>query len=287
MQRRIYFLYTGEYYDGVSDLYYLRAIYLSTASEIQSVLMNKYEIYYMSVLSGMMNYTLTSIMGGTEEECEKAFIKGMLMGAFLGGLQYFVVGAQIISLAQFYLISASASTTMSLTLHFFAILNGNKKEAVITGVLALLSFVTLCDAYNMNFTAEVIGEKGSFNVKYDNSNPKEVSIKSGKNTVEVNGKTVYTDDGTFDPFFVDKQGRTNIERMEQGLAPIGTDGKSVNIHHIDQTNDGPVMEIIATDHQKNYSDLHTNTGQEPSKIDRKEFNSWRRTYWKWRSKHSD
>lgn len=46
--------------------------------------------------------------------------------------------------------------------------------------------------------------------------------------------------------------------------PIGTDGKSVNIHHIDQTNNESVMEITATEHQQNYSNLHTNTGQSPS-----------------------
>lgn len=91
------------------------------------------------------------------------------------------------------------------------------------------------------------------------------------------------DNSTFDPNLVDKQGRTNIQRMEQGLAPIGTDGKSVNIHHIDQTNDGPVMEITATQHQQNYSELHTNKGQMPSQINRTKFNSWRRGYWEWRS----
>lgn len=101
--------------------------------------------------------------------------------------------------------------------------------------------------------------------------------------IEINGKKVILDDNTFDPNFVDKQGRTNIQRMEQGLAPIGKDGKSVNIHHIDQTDAGTVMEITATNHQKNYALLHTNTGQNPSKINRKAFNKWRRDYWKWRA----
>ncbi len=110
---------------------------------------------------------------------------------------------------------------------------------------------------------------------------------SGKKTVVVNGKTVTMDNSIFDPNFVDRQGRTNIQRMEQGLAPIGTDGKSINIHHIDQTNNGPVMEIMATEHQQNYSKLHTNIGQAPSQINRSEFNSWRRGYWEWRSHNLD
>ena len=106
-----------------------------------------------------------------------------------------------------------------------------------------------------------------------------------KKLVDVFGKTVTMDNSTFDPNFVDKQGRTNVQRMEQGLAPIGRDGKSVNIHHIDQTNSGPVMEITATEHQQNYSNLHTNIGQEPSQIDRNAFSSWRKEYWQWRSKN--
>lgn len=75
--------------------------------------------------------------------------------------------------------------------------------------------------------------------------------------------------------------------MQEDLAPIGVDGKSVNLHHVDQTNDGTVMEITATEHQQNYSTLHSNTGQEPSQIDRNEFNKWRKQYWRWRSENLD
>lgn len=114
----------------------------------------------------------------------------------------------------------------------------------------------------------------------------DTSPNNGKKTVEVNGKTVTMDNSTFDPNYVDSKGRSNLQRMEQGLAPIGTDGKSVHIHHVDQTNNGPVVEITATQHQQNYSFLHSNTGQAPSKIDRNEFNSWRSSYWKWRSGNS-
>ena len=121
----------------------------------------------------------------------------------------------------------------------------------------------------------------------DVKNAGEELVESGKKTVDVNGKSVTMDNSTFDPNFVDKQGRTNVQRMEQGLAPIGTDGKSVNIHHIDQTNNGPVMEITATEHQQNYSKLHTNIGQSPSQINRTEFNSWRKGYWEWRSHNLD
>ena len=112
-----------------------------------------------------------------------------------------------------------------------------------------------------------------------------IATEKGQKTVDVNGKRITIDNNTFDPYFSDKHGRTNIDRMKHGLAPIGTDGKSVNIHHIDQKNDGSLMEITATEHQKNYKKLHMNTGTEKSYVNRKEFYSWRKSYWKWRSKN--
>jgi len=88
----------------------------------------------------------------------------------------------------------------------------------------------------------------------------------------------------FDPHFVEpRSGLTNIQRMQRGLAPIGRDGKPVNLHHVDQTNTGPIREITATEHQQNFSNLHQNTGQNPSQINRQQFDKWRQDYWIWRA----
>lgn len=108
-------------------------------------------------------------------------------------------------------------------------------------------------------------------------------INEGAGKAEFNGKTVIQNDKLFDPNRIDGKGQTNIQRMQNGRAPIGYDGKPVNMHHIDQTNTGPVMEMSATNHQQNYSNLHQNTGQLPSQINRNEFNLWRNDYWRWRS----
>ncbi len=70
--------------------------------------------------------------------------------------------------------------------------------------------------------------------------------------------------------------------MKKGLAPIGNDGKSVNLHYVDQKNDGDILEILQSEHQSNYKQLHQNTGELPSEINRKEFNQWRKEYWKQR-----
>ena len=103
----------------------------------------------------------------------------------------------------------------------------------------------------------------------------------GVRTIEVNGRKIIQNDKLIDPSRIDSStGLTNKQLMEQGKAPIGPDGNRINIHHINQTNDGPVMEITSTDHQQNSKILHTNTGQYPSKINRNEFNAWRIQYWK-------
>lgn len=100
---------------------------------------------------------------------------------------------------------------------------------------------------------------------------------------KVNGKLVLVDNSTFDPYYIDDLGRSNIERMSSGLAPIGYDGYSVEIHHMDQTDTGAVVEMQRTVHKSNYDKIHSNTGQYPSEINRPEFNKWRNLYWKWRS----
>ena len=67
--------------------------------------------------------------------------------------------------------------------------------------------------------------------------------------------------------------------MKDGLAPIGPDGKPVSLHHADQTDFGPLVEMETMYHQENYSSLHSNTGQESSQIDRGTFDSYRESYW--------
>lgn len=98
------------------------------------------------------------------------------------------------------------------------------------------------------------------------------------------GQKVYKNDGLFDPNHIDARGRSNLERMKRGLAPIGKDGKSLNLHHADQKPNGPLYEVSDSMHKEYYTDIHTNTGQAPSKIDRKAFDIFRAEYWAERAK---
>lgn len=55
-------------------------------------------------------------------------------------------------------------------------------------------------------------------------------------TIEFINVKVYQRDDIIDINMKDARGRTNLERMKKGLAPLGPDGKSINLHHTTQRN---------------------------------------------------
>jgi hypothetical protein len=108
--------------------------------------------------------------------------------------------------------------------------------------------------------------------------------KYWKRTVEFQGLKVYQRDDLIDPGRVDRRGRTNVQRMRAGAAPIGPDGKSLEFHHLLQTDDGPLAEVTRTFHAENRRILHINPPSIPSGINRPSFDVWREQYWKNRAK---
>lgn len=100
-----------------------------------------------------------------------------------------------------------------------------------------------------------------------------------KRVTDFEGTKVYQRNDLIDPNIVDKLGRTNGQRMQQGLAPIGPDGKPLNLHHMLQTQDGPVAEITQTFHQQNSGTVHINPNTIPSGVSRPSFDAWRQRYW--------
>ncbi|WP_372239766.1 DUF637 domain-containing protein [Pseudomonas sp. SCB32] len=111
-----------------------------------------------------------------------------------------------------------------------------------------------------------------------------------KEPIQFSGNKVYQRDDLFDPNLVSSWrdggkvvSGTNIERMASGRAPIGVDGKSVNLHHTTQTQDGPIAEMTQTFHQQNSSVIHINPNTIPSGIDRIAFDKWKAQYWEQRA----
>ncbi|ASV87933.1 filamentous hemagglutinin family N-terminal domain protein (plasmid) [Ochrobactrum quorumnocens] len=98
--------------------------------------------------------------------------------------------------------------------------------------------------------------------------------------IVINGNKVYQRNDLIDPKYVDpKTGKTNLELMQSGRAPIGPDGNPINLHHMTQSQSGPIAELTQTFHQKNSGTIHVNTWDIPSGINRAEFAKWRREYW--------
>ncbi|QBH00764.1 RHS repeat protein [Xanthomonas oryzae] len=95
------------------------------------------------------------------------------------------------------------------------------------------------------------------------------------------GRTVYQRDDLFDPAKksswkdpVTGEWRrgTNIDRMGQGLAPVGTDGRSVQLHHLTQVERhgmtgqrGSLAEILESTHQAHTKTLHVPFPRNPNK----------------------
>lgn len=81
---------------------------------------------------------------------------------------------------------------------------------------------------------------------------------------------------------VDSFGRTNLERMEQGLAPL-KEGQPIELHHVGQGMDSPLAELTRFEHRSegNYSVLHE-TGKE-STIIRELFDAERAAHWQTRA----
>ncbi|MBF8706486.1 hypothetical protein D0O09_11780 [Pseudomonas putida] len=76
---------------------------------------------------------------------------------------------------------------------------------------------------------------------------------------------------------------SNVEGMASGRAPIGVDGKSVNLHHMTQTQSGPIAEKTQSFHQANSATIHINPNTIPSGIDRAAFDKWEVQCWRQRS----
>ncbi len=91
----------------------------------------------------------------------------------------------------------------------------------------------------------------------------------------INGKTalIRTD---IDLNLVDELGRTNLRRMELGLAPLDANGASYELHHIGQEADATLAILTQTEHDN--ATLH---GYKIiSEINRKAFATQRRKFWK-------
>jgi HNH/ENDO VII superfamily nuclease len=112
----------------------------------------------------------------------------------------------------------------------------------------------------------------------------DVAPKSFWRKTQRGDKTVYQRDDLIDPCRVNLDGTTNLQQMQLGNAPYGSDGQRINLHHMLQTDEGPLAEMTQTFHQNNKDAIHINPSSMPTGIDRGSFRNWKRQYWKQRAR---
>ncbi|MDO4178663.1 MAG: HNH/ENDO VII family nuclease [Phascolarctobacterium sp.] len=114
-----------------------------------------------------------------------------------------------------------------------------------------------------------------------------------KGTVKVDGvevdvsRRVYQRNDIDFNYYDSASGMTNLERMQNGKAPIGSDGNPIQLHHTIQKESGNMAEVKEITHQEYYSTLHGlisngNSFRNNEKLKR-QYNNFRRLYWKWRA----
>lgn len=110
------------------------------------------------------------------------------------------------------------------------------------------------------------------------------SLRFWNRVTNFRGNKVYQRNDLIEPMRVDAQGVTNLERMLQGKAPIGPDGWQIQLHHMLQTQEGPIAEVTRTFHQMYTRIIHIDPPTVASRIDRATFRIWREAYWTQRAR---
>lgn len=99
---------------------------------------------------------------------------------------------------------------------------------------------------------------------YKSAGLKECIVKTPEGTRRVLARDL-------DMKIADKDGRTNLQRMEKGLNPIDENGVTYDYHHVGQKNDGTLA--LLSKHEHRMSGLHS---KQMSEIERNAFNREKR-----------
>lgn len=132
---------------------------------------------------------------------------------------------------------------------------------------------------------EMLGESGYSEKTIDAIGSKEEALiycEANLTCIEVNDNDALVRND-IDYEQKDVFGDTNLERMEKGKAPLDTNGKPIELHHIGQKPDSPLAELTRSEHTGNGNDTVLHDKQKESEIDRLEFAKERGAHWKARA----
>ena len=163
------------------------------------------------------------------------------------------------------------------------------KWGAITGAVAggLKEGIALKNATSSGLTmneAALIQKESKYPIDvikgFKNMEQYKICKNAGLKPFTVNGKTALIR-GDIDLKFVDEFGRTNLQRMQNGLAPIDSaTGKAFELHHIGQKMDSTLAILTKAEHMQGGNNTIWHTFGSSSEIDRTIFDSQRKEFWK-------
>lgn len=131
------------------------------------------------------------------------------------------------------------------------------------------------------------GTNGSRQYKHFTPVRFEATVKVDGQLRDVSRKVYQRHDIDFS-YYDEDTGQTNLQRMQAGKPPIGSDGSPVQLHHVIQKEAGPMVEIREVTHQEYYKTLHgmveSGASFRNDPILSKQYKNFRSAYWKWRAK---
>lgn len=117
----------------------------------------------------------------------------------------------------------------------------------------------------------------------DSVDEAQVYKDAGLKEAEIDGKVCLVRED-IDLSLQDEYGRTNLDRMSEGLAPIREDGSKIELHHIGQKSDSPLAELTMQEHRGKGNDAILHDKTKESEIDRSVFDGERQAHWEARAK---
>lgn len=106
----------------------------------------------------------------------------------------------------------------------------------------------------------------------------DICKRAGLKPEMINGKTALLRD--IDLKFVDEMGRTNLQRMQEGLAALDPTGQSYQLHHIGQKMDSTLAILTEAEHMQGGNNLIWHELGKASEITRSVFDKQRAAFWK-------
>lgn len=116
--------------------------------------------------------------------------------------------------------------------------------------------------------------------QYQNLDQYNACKEIGLTSYMVDGKNALIRD--IDLNYLDEKGRTNLQRMQSGLAPLDPTGKAYELHHLGQKVDSPLAVLTRKEHREgdNHKLWHLFEKGSEVHIDDSAWNTQRKHFWK-------